>query len=306
MRSTTPCWTHPFRAFLRRPIRERGVIGKSPANRIAWLNQTKGPRIPVRRPLFRNLRFRLVRLLRLNRLCRLQKQFVLGKPGKDGKMANRRAIAFLVLSAVAAFARFASAQQLPPLVQEGPITPTPGTLPNSSPFAPPTSRTPVPVIEERRVVKGADGQWYLVPEDHQPAPTIADDKDATAKDGGKSWGIPNVTIDGQGKLKLYGFPRGDFYFGTNKFYPSLESPFWAISNDPQLRTGPVASSGFPTIPSPSGTGVPVQAEDNNFSANARLSRIGMLYTGEKAKWLWDADIEGCIEADFYNTIDNPL
>ena len=33
-----------FRAFLRRPIPERGVIGKSDANRIAWLYQTKGPK----------------------------------------------------------------------------------------------------------------------------------------------------------------------------------------------------------------------------------------------------------------------
>ena len=139
----------------------------------------------------------------------------------------------------------------------------------------------------------------------------AETQDATAKESSQSLSdqiakAVNVTIDGEGKLKLYSFPRGDFYFGTNKFYPSLAAPFWALSTDPQLRTGPLGPGGFPTVPSPPGEGVPVQAEDANFGGNARLSRIGLLYTGEKAKWLGDADTEGCIEMDFYNTIENPL
>src|SRR5262245_13548866 len=130
-------------------------------------------------------------------------------------MANRNAIQFLLVIIVATFARASSAQQLPPVAQpSGSIPTTTGASLGQPPTGlQPSSATPVPVVEERRVVKGADGQWYFVAEDHQPPPTAAEDKGTAAQDDGFSWKSLNdqisklltVTIDGHGKLKLYGF-----------------------------------------------------------------------------------------------------
>ena len=209
----------------------------------------------------------------------------MGKIDKNVKMARPCVILCLVAIFLSSFARTGRAQQPAAAQQTGPLPTTVEALPDPPAAAlQPSFATPVHVVEERRVVKGADGQWYFVDEVSQVPPTAAEDKDAAAKDNTMSWkslsdGISKmltVTIDGQGKLQFYGFPRGDLYYGTNKFYPSLESPFWVVSNDPRLRTGPLNVMNFPTIPSPPGEGVPVRANDPNFAGNARLSRIGLL------------------------------
>lgn len=145
----------------------------------------------------------------------------------------------------------------------------------------------------RPLVPAPDGTWIVQQEEK---------KDKTLKE--RISDALTVNMKGGGKLQIYGFPRGDIYFGSGKFFPSLEVPFFALPEDPRFTTGPVGSTFFPSVPGV--PGVPVHDDDSTFTGNARLTRIGLLHTGNKAKWLWDADLEGRIEMDFYNTLENPI
>ncbi|MCI0642951.1 MAG: hypothetical protein L0Y72_19115 [Gemmataceae bacterium] len=158
----------------------------------------------------------------------------------------------------------------------------------------------IPVIDENRLFKGADGQWRLiedgdVAEEQKEGKTSPTLRDEIAK-------MLTVNVKGKGKLQIYGFGRGDAYWGTSKFSPSLETPFFALSEDARFKTGPLNANFLATVP---GT-VPLHEDDSTFTMNARLSRLGVVYTGEKAKWLCDAELEARVEMDFYNTLDNVI
>jgi hypothetical protein len=207
-------------------------------------------------------------------------------------MANQRLLSSLAVAIAATITWQCPAQQLAAPIPPGAVPKTTSN-PNAS-----------PVVPENRMIKGQDGQWYLIDEAAEQEKKAADEKVMTLKSFREEVSkMLKVNVQGAGKLQLYGFARGDMYYGAHSFSPSLEIPFFAISNDPKFKTGPVGATFFTTVPG----AVPISTtNDNNFTMNARLSRIGLLYTGEKAKWLCDAELEGRIEMDFYNTTDNPI
>lgn len=189
-------------------------------------------------------------------------------------------------------------------VGRGLAQPVPGSNDRGTARSATLGFSPVPGVEERRVVKGADGQWYFVDEIEagQEKPPVEKKDDVVKSIREEISKMLTVNIKGKGKLQLYGLARGDAYFATSRFFPSLEIPFFALSEDAKAKAGPLGATFLPTVPG----AVPIKEDDSSFTMNARLSRIGVVYTGEKAKWLGDAEIEGRVELDFYNTLDNVI
>jgi hypothetical protein len=213
-------------------------------------------------------------------------------------MTSKRLAVGLALAAMATFTWISPAQE--------PAAPSDsGSTPDAAEVAPGTTITPkVGEVDGRRVIQGPDGLWIFQPkEEEKGVEKGATEKLPSMKSIREEFSkMLNVNVKGKGKLQIYGFGRGDAYFGTHKFFPSLEIPFFAISEDPRIRTGPLGPTFLPTIPG----SVPIHEDDSNFTMNARLSRLGVVYTGEKAKWLCDAELEARIELDFYNTLDNVI
>ena len=92
----------------------------------------------------------------------------------------------------------------------------------------------------------------------------------------------NVHLAGAGKLKIYGYGRGDLILTTGRLNNAV-IPFFALSEDPT---------------SLSAAGQPIRDHDTQFNGNVRLTRLGLDYSGTRARSLGDATLSAKIEIDF--------
>ena len=95
-----------------------------------------------------------------------------------------------------------------------------------------------------------------------------------------------VHLGGAGRLKLYGYGRGDLILTTSRLNNAVV-PFFALSEDPANLTP---------------AGVPIVEDDAQFNANVRLTRIGLDYDGAHAEHLGCAKLSARIEIDFETLI----
>jgi len=95
-----------------------------------------------------------------------------------------------------------------------------------------------------------------------------------------------VHLGGSGRLRLYGYGRGDLILTTSRLNNAIV-PFFALSEDPASLTP---------------AGVPIREDDGEFNANVRLTRLGLDYDGPYAEHLANAKLSTKIEIDFETLI----
>jgi hypothetical protein len=91
-----------------------------------------------------------------------------------------------------------------------------------------------------------------------------------------------VTLGSGGKLKLYGYARGDLIYADSQLSNTVV-PFFAVSENP---TG----------------AVPIPDDDGQFNVNVRLTRLGLDLYDTQAAWLNASELRGKIEIDFETLI----
>ena len=96
-----------------------------------------------------------------------------------------------------------------------------------------------------------------------------------------------VTLGGGGRLKLYGYARGDLIYADSQLSNTVV-PFFAVSEDPTNTVGP--------------NSVPVPDNDDQFNVNVRLTRLGLDVSDLRSDWLYDAELSAKIEIDFETLI----
>ena len=119
-----------------------------------------------------------------------------------------------------------------------------------------------------------------------PDPTTRS-KRKSSSDGFFGNGL-QVTLGGGGRLKIYGYARGDLIY-TNSQLSNTVVPFFAVSEDPSNIVGPNA--------------VPVPNNDDQFNVNVRLTRLGLDFSDMRSPCLYDAELSAKIEIDFETLID---
>ena len=87
-----------------------------------------------------------------------------------------------------------------------------------------------------------------------------------------------VTLGNGGKLRIYGYGRGDLIFADSQLSNTVV-PFFALSES--------------TVPD----------NDEQFNVNVRLTRLGFEYSGTQARHFCNAELSAKIEIDFETLID---